>query len=209
MFEDDDDREHFYHLLDTAIATHKVDCHGDVLMGNHVHLLLEGEIPEISQVLWFVSHRYARSYNRRHERINHLIGRRFHASPVLDRAAARAVSIYIAMNPVRAGLCKLPSEWEYGSYRAHTTNQPARPHLATDYLRSIFASRSSTFEESVRAATALHRGGRPPLAAILPGLQRLTLEHVQHVRDVYGYTVPDIGSHFGRSARYLGLLDCL
>ena len=36
MFEDADDRERFYDLLDTGIATNHVECHQDVQMGNHV-----------------------------------------------------------------------------------------------------------------------------------------------------------------------------
>jgi REP element-mobilizing transposase RayT len=203
MFADDEDRERFYDLLDTGIATHQVECHQDVQMGNHVHLLLEGKTEDVSQVLWFVSHRYALAFNRRHGRINHLLGRRFYASEVPDRYAARAVCIYIAMNPVRAGLCSHPLGWEFGSYRAHTVGDRPRPHLATEYTRSLFASRASTFEASVDAAIAIHRGGRPALSAILPALEDLTPEHVRHARDVYGFTLPQIAAHYGRSQRYV------
>ena len=126
MFDDADDRERFYDLLDAGIASLQLDCHQDVQMGNHVHLLLEGKMAAVSELLWFVSHRYALAYNRRHDRINHLVGRRFHASEVPDRSAARAVCVYIAMNPVRAGLCQDPLEWAYGSYRAHATGELAR-----------------------------------------------------------------------------------
>ena len=77
-------------------------------MGNHVHLLLDGAITDVSTLLWFVSHRYALAYNQRHGRINHLLGRRFHSSRCPDALAARAVCVYIAMNPVRGGLCAHP-----------------------------------------------------------------------------------------------------
>ena len=43
-------------------------------------------------------------------------GRRFHAVRGSRRHAARAVCVYIAMNPVRAGLCHSPADWRYGSY---------------------------------------------------------------------------------------------
>jgi REP element-mobilizing transposase RayT len=201
MFEDAVDRERFYALLDTGITSHHVECHQDVQMGNHVHLLLEGAMAEISKLLWFVSHRYACAYNQRHGRINHLIGRRFHASEVPDRYAARAVCVYIAMNPVRAGLCAHPSEWAYGSYGAHVTGDLPRPHLATDYTRQLFAGRGTTFEGAIAAAIALDAGGRPPLAAILPTVHRLTPEHVRHAREIYGYTVHEIAGHYGRTAQ--------
>ena len=206
MFEDVQDRERFYDLLDTGVENHPVKCHQDVQMGNHVHLLLEGKIADVSELLWFVSLRYAIAYNQRHARVNHLLGRRFHSSDVPDRQAARAVSVYIAMNPVRAGLCSHARHWQYGSYRAHTTGELPRPHLTTGYTESLFASRSTTFEGAVEAALALEQGGRPPLSAILPPLERLTQEHVRHARQVYRYTVPEIAAHYRRSARSIGAM---
>ena len=64
-------------------------------MGNHVHLLLEGDMADVSEVLWFVSHRYALAYNQRHGRVNHLLGRRFYASEVPDaRGSPRRVRLH-------------------------------------------------------------------------------------------------------------------
>ena len=201
MFEDAEDRERYYDLLDQGIASNHVECHQDVQMGNHVHLLLEGKMAEVSTLMWFVNHRYALVYNRRHGQLNHLLGRRFHASEVPDRHAARAVCVYIAMNPVRAGLCRYPQDWQYGSYRTHTTGESPRPHLATEFTRELFASRGTTFEAATDASVELHRGGRPALAAILPPPGRLTPEHVRHAREVFGFTAPEIAQHYGTSAR--------
>jgi REP element-mobilizing transposase RayT len=199
MFEDAEDRERFYSLLDDGIATHDLLCHQDVQMGNHVHLLLEGHMRDVSTLLWFVSHRYALHYNQRHGRINHLLGRRFHASEVMDGYAARAVCIYIALNPVRAGLCRHPLDWEYGSYRAHATGEPARPHLTTDFTREVFGRRAKTFDSATETALTLGQGGRPKLADILPPSDRLTLEHVRHAREIYGFTVEEIARHYHRT----------
>ncbi len=201
MFEDDDDRERFYDLLDAGVATYKVECHQDVQMGNHVHLLVDGKMADVSELLWFVSHRYALAYNRRHGRVNHLLGRRFHASEVPDHAAARAVCVYIAMNPVRAGLCRHPADWRFGSYPTHARDEPARPHLATEYTRTLFASRGTTLEAAVDAAMAVEHGGRPSLGAILPSAANLTPEHVRHAREIYGYTLHEIARHYGRTAQ--------
>ena len=170
-------------------------------MGNHVHLLLEGLMTEVSKLLWFVSHRYARAYNQRHGEENHLHGRRFHASEVPDKRAARAVSVYIAMNPVRAGLCSHPLDWEHGSYRAHVTDEPPRPHLSTDFTRELFSPRMLGFEEAIDLALKRKQGGRPPLDALLPAAERLTPEHVRHIREIYSYTVDEIAGHYGRTAR--------
>ena len=161
MFEDDDDRERFYDLLHVGVAANNLECHQDVQMGNHVHLLLEGAITDVSTLLWFVSHRYALAYNQRHGRINHLLGRRFHASEVPDTHAARAVCVYIALNPVRAGLCAHPCDWAFGSYRSHAAGEMPRPHLQPDLTRQLFAARGTTF--------AAAHGGRPRAATAAGG----------------------------------------
>ena len=140
IFEDAEDRERFYDLLDVGISASEVRCHQDVQMGNHVHLLLEGEMTAVSALMWFVSHRYALAYNQRHGRLNHLLGRRFHASDVPDGRAARAVCVYIAMNPVRAGLCEHPADWVYGSFPAAIGRRRCAParfdHLHRRTLRA-------------------------------------------------------------------------
>ncbi len=203
IFEDAGDWRLFYALLDTAIAEHEVECHADVLMGNHVHLLLAGPIAAVSEVMWCVCQRYAVAYNERHGRTNHLLGGRFHSSDVPDAAAARAVCVYLAMNPVRAGLCGHPGEWEYGSFRASVGWSEPRPHLTRGFIAPLFAQRRTTFADATEAALALDRGGRPRLADILPSADRLTLQHIRHARDVYGYTGEEIEQHYERSARTL------
>ena len=108
MFEDDDDRERFYDLLHVGVAANNLECHQDVQMGNHVHLLLEGAITDVSTLLWFVSHRYALAYNQRHGRVNHLVGRRFHAAEIPDWHAARAVSIASMPSSRRVSHSEIP-----------------------------------------------------------------------------------------------------
>ena len=119
--------------------------------------------------MWLVCQRYAVAYNARHGRTNHLLGRRFHNSDVPDAAAARAVCVYLAMNPVRAGLCRHPGEWEYGSFRAAAGWSEPRPHLTPGYTDALFAAPSHELRgHATEAALALDRGGRPRLADILP-----------------------------------------
>jgi hypothetical protein len=172
-------------------------------MGNHVHLLLEGDMAAVSAVMWFVSYRYALAFNARHGRTNHLLGRRFHCSEVPGQAAARAVCVYLAMNPVRAGLCKQPIEWEYGSFRGSIGACVARPHISAGLADTLFAQRGTTFRAAVEAALVLDRGGRPRLGDILPSPDQLTDQHVRHAREVYGFTLDEIAEHYDRTARTL------
>jgi hypothetical protein len=151
--------------------------------------------------MWFVSFRYALAFNARHERTNHLLGRRFHCADVPDALAARAVCVYLAMKPVRAGLCRHPAEWEYGSFRASIGACEPRPHLSADFTGTLFARRSTGFRGAVDAALALDRGGRPRLRDLLPPVRRLTHQHIRHACQIYGYSVGEIAEHYERTPR--------
>lgn len=200
MYEDVHDRETFYGILADAICESSVLCHADVLMGNHYHLLLEGAMGDVSALLWWVNHRYALAYNRRHGRINHLVGRRFHCSPIADHAGTRAVAVYIALNPVRAGFCTRPHEWPYGSFGAHTGAEWPRSHLTLGLTRDLFPP-------SMTLARACHRalgvGGRPPLRQLLPARRDLTRRHLIQAIRIFGYSHEEIARHYDVTPRSL------
>jgi REP element-mobilizing transposase RayT len=199
MYEDLTDRERFYGILDRALRRRaEIECHADVLMGNHYHLLLGGPIEVVSSLMWEVNYRYALAYNARHGRINHLLGARFWSTPIPDDRGARAVAIYIALNPVRSDFCHEPSDWEHGSYRAFTGAAQPRPHLSMTLVRGLFTP-GTTFETACDNAVARAYGGRPDLAAILPPPDELTRAHVRHACRIFGYRVPEIAAYYGVS----------
>jgi REP element-mobilizing transposase RayT len=202
IYEDTTDRETFYDVLEKAIARTDVLCHVDVQMGNHYHLLVEGAIEDVSEFLWRLNHRYAVAYNQRHGRINHMFGRRFHCGSVEDEEGARAVAVYVSLNPVRAGFCEAPAEWPFGSFRAHAGLEPPRPHLSTGFIAELFGP-GQTLSEACDEALARDPRGRPSLHSLLPRRDELTREHVKHAVRIFGYTYDEIARHYGVSLRTL------
>jgi len=202
MFDDADDRENFYAILGRAMRRSPVECHLDVLMGNHFHLFLEGAIEDVSALMWDVNYRYALAYNGRYERINHLIGRRFHATPIADRRGARAVAVYIALNPVRHGFCDRPHDWPYGAFRAYAELDAPREHLSMELLAHVFGEDWS-LRQACEAMLATGMSGRPSLAALLPPRNALTRHHVDQAIRIFGYTHEEIAAHYGVSSRTL------
>jgi putative transposase len=76
----------------------------------------------------WLNHVYAKSFNRRHNRRDHLFGKRFWDKLIVTDEQLVATTRYVAINPVKAGLCKRPEdspwstpEWEHGR-RAIATN---------------------------------------------------------------------------------------
>lgn len=118
IFADDHDRRHFLGTLRRASCARAWSCLAYCLMGNHVHLMIRAEAPAVSAGMRDLLGSYSRYFNRRHEREGHLFRARFHDVHVARDAQAVAVVRYIALNPVRAGLCDRPEAWPWSSYAA-------------------------------------------------------------------------------------------
>ena len=122
--------------------------------------------------------------------------------PVADRAGARALVVYVALNPVRAGLVTDPAHWPYASFRAQTGIEAPRPHLEMGLVEELFRAGQSLVD-ACEAALAERTGGRPRLAAIIPARSELTRTHVRQAVKLFGYAVEDVARHYAVSVRTL------
>ncbi|MGZ4359786.1 MAG: REP-associated tyrosine transposase [Gaiellaceae bacterium] len=111
------DARTFLDMLDTAIVSERWLCHAYCLMPNHYHLLVETPLANLSHGMHRVNRRYARWFNVQRDCKGHLFERRFHASLIETDGHLLESLRYIALNPVRAGLCLDPALWEWSSYR--------------------------------------------------------------------------------------------
>ena len=118
-------------------------------MGNHYHVLVETPQPNLSRGMRQLNGVYAQSFNRRHGRIGHVFQARFHAT--LDERGEHllAVSSYVPLNPVRAGLCHEPADWRWSSYRPTIGLEPPGS-LAVDRLLAYFADSREAARERYR-----------------------------------------------------------
>ena len=92
------------------------------LMPNHVHLIL---VPEtgygLRRSLGEAHRRYTSIINAREGWTGYLWQGRFSSYPMDEAHLHRAVR-YIELNPVSAGICERPEEWNWSSARAHVNN---------------------------------------------------------------------------------------
>ena len=117
-FRNDGDRLHFLQLLERVVSRHGWLCQAYCLLGTHYHLLVETPAPDLSAGIHRLNGAYAQWFNKRDKRRGHLFGDRFTAVTVKNDGHLLHLSRYIALNPVRAGLCARPEYWEWSSYAA-------------------------------------------------------------------------------------------
>lgn len=135
-------------------------------MSNHYHVLVETPQPNLSRGMRQLNGVYAQAFNRRHGRVGHVFQARFHATLIERGDHLLAVSSYVPLNPVRAGLCGEPADWHWSSYRPTVGLEPAGP-VAVDRLLAYFADSRDAARERYRAHVESRIGG--DLAAELEG----------------------------------------
>jgi putative transposase len=137
-------------------------------MTNHVHLLLTPDTAEACAMLMKnVGQRYVQTVNRRLDRSGTLWEGRFKSCLVPSESYVLACYRYIELNPVRAGMVRMPEQYRWSSYAANTGRRtgflvphPAYAALGMDVPQRIDAYRrlcedapSEQVYEEIRKAT--------------------------------------------------------
>ena len=112
-----------WHLLKLFLeAKKKFAClfYCYALMSNHFHLTIEtpSAVP-ISKIMQLAAGSYAVYFNKKYSRNGHLFQGRFKSILVEKEAYLVNLSRYVHLNPVKAGLAKMPEEYQWSSYRIY------------------------------------------------------------------------------------------
>jgi putative transposase len=139
LFAENDDRRWFEHQLDDVVRRTKWSVKSYCLLGTHYHLLATTPEPNIAEGMQRLNGMHAQSYNNRHEQFGGLIRDRYHSNVVESDAHLLATLRYIALNPVRAGLCARPADWRWSSYAALIGWAAPPPFLDVDSVLKLFS----------------------------------------------------------------------
>lgn len=159
IFRADDDYVDLLLQLDASVQRYEVACHAFCLIPNHLHFILEAPQPALSAAMRYVGGVYAQRFHRRYGSGGHVFQGRFGSRPISDEDDFLGVVRYVLRNPVRAGLCDLPSEWEWSSYRAYFDPALCPPFLSTSSVLTTFSPRLATARRQLAAFT--NRGDSP------------------------------------------------
>ena len=86
------------------------------LMSNHAHLLVRTPEPNLGAGVQYLHGRYAREFNRRHGKRGARFREGYGSRRVTTDEYFLAAVRYIPMNPVEAGLCARPEDYQWSSY---------------------------------------------------------------------------------------------
>ena len=109
-------------------------------MSTHYHLLVGTPQGNLSSGMRELNGCYARYYNRRHQSTGAVFESRFRSELVESDSHLVQAIRYLAMNPVRAGLCSRAEHWPWSSLPGHLGITPMRRFVQAAPLLELFAS---------------------------------------------------------------------
>ena len=151
IFRDDDDRASFLSVLWAVVRRHDWSCLAFCLMTTHYHLVIRTPDANLAAGMQRLNGNFAQGFNRKHGEAGHLFERRYHSVPIERDAHLLELYRYIALNPVRAGVCSRPEGWRWSSYRAVVGLASPPDFLATDWALLYFGSNRKRARERFRA----------------------------------------------------------
>jgi putative transposase len=90
-----------------------------VLMGTHVHLLIERKQVPLSKILQGINQRFTMYFTWRYGTVGHLFQGRYKAILCDKDAYLLSLVKYLHFNPVRSGIVRQPEEYRWSSHREY------------------------------------------------------------------------------------------
>jgi putative transposase len=89
--------------------------HALVLMPNHIHIIASTISIPLSTIMREILSKSSRRINAKTKRTGHLWGSRYYAKVISNQAYLRTVFKYVYLNPVRAGICNLATDYQHST----------------------------------------------------------------------------------------------
>ncbi|MFH1939858.1 MAG: transposase [bacterium] len=115
LFLEENDYLQFLKVLKESVKKFNLELFCFSLLPNHLHLLLRINKENLSQAMKSLFERYADYFNKKYKRKGHVFCGRYRASICNDDSYLLAASVYIHLNPYRAGLCNHFKDYRWSS----------------------------------------------------------------------------------------------
>jgi putative transposase len=135
------DFDSLYFELDRAATRHRWDVLSWCFLHNHYHLIVRTPQGGFSDGFRVMNGTHARRTNLRHGRTDHLFRNRPRAYELASDAHLVSALLYVARNPVAAGVCADPGQWPHASYRALAGAVAPKAWLVADEVLGLFGGK--------------------------------------------------------------------
>jgi len=139
IFKDTEDYKKYLKFLGDYKARYDFLLYAYVLMGNHVHLLMETKAVPLSKILQGINQSFTMYFNRRYATVGHLFQGRYKAMLCDKEYYFLSLIKYIHMNPVRVARAKSPGEYPWSSHGSYMEQTRGRGFVDSGLVLRIFS----------------------------------------------------------------------
>ncbi len=115
LFVEESDYLYMLHLMKEVSKAFSLKILSFALMLNHIHLLIKFLMSNMPEAMKELFQRYAIYFNKKYARRGHVFCGAYRSALCFDESYLLASSLYIHLNPVRAGLVKNPIDYRWSS----------------------------------------------------------------------------------------------
>jgi putative transposase len=188
-------------LLKEIANNYTLRIYAFCLMQNHIHILLSPEEENLYDAMRDLFSRYAMKFNRKYERKGHLFGGPYRQAVCLDDSYLLAASLYIHMNPVRAGLVLDPQGYRWSSCRLYYESNAPKSFVDPDFILRLLSENKN--EKKVKYRLLLKQSSDLKTAHVLE--QEDAIERFQSKLASMFPTIFKTVDKKRRLARFLGI----
>ena len=116
------------------------------IMDNHVHIIIKGELPNISKAIGVINTKYAIRFNNQSERIGHVFQERYKSEVITDDTYLLQVIRYVHNNPVSAKMVRSPNDYRWSSYREYLKEDIIVNKEQKDFVLGCYGSINQLIE---------------------------------------------------------------
>jgi putative transposase len=161
IFRGAEDYERYLRILGDYKSRYDYALYCYVLMGNHVHLLIETKEVVLSKILQGINQSYTMYFNRKYTMVGHLFQGRYKAILCDRDSYLLSLVKYIHENPIRAGVAKTIEAYPWSSHGAYVGQTKAKGIVDTGLVLRTFSEDKrkarSAYLEYVRGEGRLTR----------------------------------------------------
>jgi len=165
LFLEDNDYLFMIGLLKEISQNHSLRLNAFCLMPNHIHLLFSLQEDNLYDAMRDLFSRYAMRFNLKYERKGHLFGGPYRQAVCLDDGYLLSASLYIHLNPVKAGLVSDSRRYRWSSSRLYCKDDVPKSFVDPDLILGLLSE--NKIEGKKRYRLLLKQGSELAAAHVL------------------------------------------
>ena len=163
IFENEEDIKYYIKTMYELQKDYNLNIIAYCIMNNHAHILIQiNKIEELSKFMQRLNMKYGIYYNKKYNRVGFVFRNRYKSEGIYSEEYLLNCIKYIYDNPVKAGICKIASQYPYSNYKEiniQTNNSYSFIEIDEDRKREIklaidkFCKENDILKEEIKEDT--------------------------------------------------------